>query len=60
MKWSVIIAFNNGEMELDRTYSSKAEAEKRAGQAGHYYKPFGAVTMVLPSTIAVRVASKEG
>lgn len=50
--YTVIIGFHNGEFELDRTYSSKEAAEKRAGNAGRYYKPFGGVAFVLPVKMA--------
>lgn len=57
--WKVVIVFNS-EMELDKTFNSRQEAEERAGKCSAYYSDFGGIAMVWPSKVANKLVKREG
>lgn len=50
--WQVVTVFHDGEIELDKIFNDRAEAERRASQTANYYAMFGGLSMVLPRVIA--------
>lgn len=57
--WKVVIVYSK-EIELDKTFNSRQEAEERASKCSAYYSDFGGIAMVWPAKAANKLIKRKG